>query len=77
MDDRYPRPASELWSRWGEANLRHVLRIAKPNAAERIALEVDVVAVEVRQAVASARTSGRYAGRCRCQSGSSSRPWTR
>jgi site-specific DNA recombinase len=34
-----------------DANLRHALRIAKPNAAERIALEIDKVAAEMRQAV--------------------------
>ena len=35
-----------------DANLRRALRTARPNAAERIALEIDQVAAEIRQAVA-------------------------
>jgi hypothetical protein len=35
-----------------DANLRHALRIAKPNAAERIAFDIDQVAAEMRLAVA-------------------------
>ncbi len=35
-----------------DANLRCALRTAKPNAAERTALEIDEVAAEMRQAVA-------------------------
>jgi hypothetical protein len=34
-----------------DANLRRALRTARPNAAERIALEIDQVAAEIRQAV--------------------------
>jgi vacuolar-type H+-ATPase catalytic subunit A/Vma1 len=33
-----------------DANLRRALRTARPNAAERIALEIDEVAAELRQA---------------------------
>jgi ATP-dependent Clp protease ATP-binding subunit ClpA len=35
-----------------DANLRRALRTARPNAAERIALEIDQVAAEIRQAAA-------------------------
>jgi hypothetical protein len=35
-----------------DANLRRALRTARPNAAERIALEIDEVAAEMHQAVA-------------------------
>jgi hypothetical protein len=35
-----------------DASLRRALRTARPNAAERIALEIDQVAAEVRQAAA-------------------------
>ncbi len=35
-----------------DANLRRALRTARPNAAERIALEIDQVAAEIRRAVA-------------------------
>jgi hypothetical protein len=35
-----------------DANLRRALRTARPNAAERIALEIDEVAADLRQATA-------------------------
>jgi hypothetical protein len=35
-----------------DANLRRALRTARPNAAERIALEIDQVAAEIRQVAA-------------------------
>ncbi len=60
-----------------DANLRHALRIAKPNAAERIALEIDEVAAEIHQAVANAKSSSRCGSRSRPRRVTSSRRWTR
>lgn len=57
--------------------LRRVLRTAKPNAAERIALEIDEVAAEMRQAVAKREEFEQLRRRCRRRRVLSSRRWTR